>query len=273
MVTTLMALWGCDSNPHARAPVKAPDQTVLETTPKAKADKGSELIKERWQPSQQALAMNLLNAPLRYAPGRYSQFMVPAGDASFPLLVGRKTGQPLAAAGSKDGRRYLAFGTVPVTYELEPFHDNLKELIGWLVTGQSAALPRSGALVVTANLGSHKDRVARWLNGKMGDLAVADCELLGLDECLAAADLLIVGGEGTEAQGIELVERLKARAELPVLYFHTPHWKKSAFATQVLASLELRQGEEGGNYWAQDAANWVSVPDMFEMRLASLAKP
>ncbi len=263
-----LGLWACDSNPHARAPAKAPEQTQASVA-EAPVKEKIELEKARWQPRQQALAMSLLDAPLRYAPGRYSQYMVPASDHSFPLLVGRKTGQPLAAAGSKDGRRYLAFGAVPVTYELASFHRNLKELVGWLVTGQSATLPKSGAVVAMTSLGSQSGKVKRWFKANMADLGLIDCEVLGLNECLAAADLLLVGGDGTQAQSDALVAGLDSHKRLPVLYFHTPHWKRSAFSAPILARLDVRQGEEGGNYWSQDAANWAALPEMFEMRLAA----
>ncbi|EKE77908.1 hypothetical protein B3C1_00570 [Gallaecimonas xiamenensis 3-C-1] len=268
-LAALLLLAGCDTNPKARAQVKAPEQTVQPPAPKAPKGPVVTTLSERLSPRQQALAMTLLDAPLRYAPGRYSQFMEPAGKDSFPLLLGRKTGKPMAAAGvSQAGRRYLAFGTVPVTYEFEPFHKNLEELVGWLLSGEPGFVYKPGAVIATAFLGTQDKKVSSWLRRNMKDVAVVQCEVLGLKECLGAADLVVLGAEGDSAEAKGLVAVLDKKSALPVLYFHTPYWKESEFARQILASIQLRQGEAGGNYWTQDAANWASLGDMFQTRLA-----
>lgn len=270
----LLLLSGCDTNSKVRAPVKAPAQTMKAEVPPKAPTAPATTLSDKLSPRQQALAMTLLDAPLHYAPGRYSQFMVPAGKDSFPLLLGKKTGRPMASAGvSEQGRRYLAFGTVPVTYEFEPFFPNLQELVGWLLSGEPGFVYKPGAVVATAFLGAQEKKVTGWLRRNMKDIALVRCDVLGLKECLGAADLVVVGAEGDLAEAQTLVNALKQKSALPVLYLHTPFWKESQFASLVLNSLELRQGEAGGNYWAQDAANWDNLGDMLQTRLAMNTAP
>lgn len=265
---TLLA--GCDSNPKARVPSKAPEQTVATVAhkPKAEEDRSPLLIKTL-TPRQQALAMTLLDMPLKFAPGRYSQYILPDGSGSFPLFLGKKTGRPMASAGvSHAGRRYVAFGTVPVTYEFEPFRDNLKELMGWLMTGNTVSAYRKGSTVALAHLGIQERKVVGWLRRYMPGLTLARCDVLGLDDCLKGADLVITGVEGDTDQAKTLVSAFKAQPQLPILYLHTQFWKQSDFARPVLRMLHLKQGETGGNYWAQDAANWKNVTDMFQTEVS-----
>ncbi|WKE64020.1 hypothetical protein PVT67_09940 [Gallaecimonas kandeliae] len=268
-LVAVLLLAGCDANPKARSQVKAPETTVEKAAPEATPQAKAGTLSDELSPRQLALAMTLLDAPLHYAPGRYSQFMVPTNKDSFPLVLGRKTGRPLAAAGiSQQGRRYIAFGTVPVSYELQSFHHNLQEMVGWLLSGQPGLVYKPGAVVATLYLGAQESKVTSWLRHNMKDVALVRCEVLGLKECLSAADLVVTGAEGDGKQAKELVAMLAQRAKLPILYFHTPYWKESEFATTMLDSMHLKQGEAGGNYWAQDAANWDNLGDMFQTRLA-----
>ncbi|WP_115718425.1 hypothetical protein [Gallaecimonas mangrovi] len=261
---------GCDPSAKVRSQPDAPKQTVATPPPPLESPEtvDAHTLGQHLTAKQQALLLTLLKAPLRYTPGRYSQFIVPAGNGSFPLLVGAKTGKPLVSAGvSADGRRYLAFGTVPTSAEFAAFSVNLKRLTAWLLAGRTALAEHRRYAVALAYLGHQQDKVAHWFAVNLPEVEVVKCQQATLKACLNGASLAVIGAQGSLIDARTLVETLDQNAQLPVLYFHTPFWKESQFASLVLNALALRQGETDGNYWAQDAANWPTVHHMMRTEL------
>lgn len=203
--------------------------------------------------------------PVRYDPGRGSQFFEPSSlGTHLPLAVGSEEGLNLAVAAELPASRLAAYGTNLIARlergELSEHEAPFLRLLGWLTQRAPDAL--GGPLRV--RLALHDDtsanRTTAWFARALPSWEVERCTTpLTVGRCLGEADLVITAARETLDQAT-IVPALRAARDrgAPLLYVHQSSWNATPMNAPVLALFELEmQGPGGpGNYFEQDLASW-----------------
>ncbi len=208
--------------------------------------------------------------PVQYAPGQFAQFFSARGlESVMPLVLGEQ-GLLLAAAAEISGHRTAAYGTDIIAELNQGQHaahaTAVDGLLGWLLERDAIALD-SPASVRTMGLGSTSAvRTASWLMGEHPAWDVTECtDPAAWPVCLAGAELVVVGSSGDFEAGPYVAALAQAQEDgAALLYAHRHQWSSSSLTHPVLDLMSLQmQGSGGpGNYFAEDAASWVSAAEM-----------
>ncbi|MCO4768962.1 MAG: ImpA family metalloprotease [Deltaproteobacteria bacterium] len=207
------------------------------------------------------------DGPVEYTPGNSSQFVrANSLEDNTALVLGSLDGEPLAAIGQLDGARYAAFGFELLSSFADggnaDFERPFERTLAWMLRDDAGAgLPVAAAVAVVGMGGAEGNAVA-WAEG-LGWTAEI-CSPDSYDDCFAAADLLVVGSAGGDAD-VDAFQRAyfdALDAGVEVLFVHTGTWGTSNFGAAALSPLDLSFGGYGGNYWANDYADWSSISDM-----------
>lgn len=227
--------------------------------------------------SYQSAQSNFLNsiypaqAAISYAPGNRTQLItINENERVFPLLVGNK-GNLLAVRGMAGGGRFAAYGSVPMEYFLGganlEYEASFKKVLGWLLTGtaDTSSLLQAKKIALTFT-GGDSTTMTNWFNQQAAAWKTQVCnDPATITTCYQDKDLLIVSWEtsGTDSQNAAVLAAIKAHLALnkPVLYLHTWYEGTSNFSGLLSAFLGITL-PYGGNYWANDAANFSNLSQM-----------
>lgn len=217
----------------------------------------------------------LLNAlygteAISYTPGNRTQLINfnPWVENVSPILTGNK-GNTLAVAGTTATSRYAAFGMSPTELfqagSSLGFETPFKRLLAWLLAGDvnTVALDSTRKIALSF-VSSDKSNIKAWIASKYPNWTMTDCDTVAtLIDCYSSADLVLTGWQGNAADAATIRQALATvmAAGKPVLYVHTWYeaYNDVAHAIAELLNFSLPYG---GNYWANDAANWTNVAEM-----------
>lgn len=205
-----------------------------------------------------------------YIPGNRTQLLniKPWAEDTQPILIGNK-GKTLAIAGTTAHNRYAAFGMSPTELFANgkslTFQTPFKRLLAWLLAGEpvdTSAL-QNHRTVALSFANSDRSNIKNWLAAEQPDWTVNECTLATLSQCYNDADLIITGWQGnnSDAQTIKQTLATAMANGKPVLYVHTWYEAYNDVA-QAIADLLNFSLPYGGNYWANDAAQWASAAAM-----------
>ncbi|MCP4867818.1 MAG: hypothetical protein GY898_03775 [Proteobacteria bacterium] len=208
------------------------------------------------------------DGPIFYSPGSYSHHINSSRpEDTFLLLQGSDAGYSLAAVGQQGAGRYAGFGSNPVVSfaagNAGDFRPTFDRLMAWMMTGDVAgSLPESATVAVGA-IGWEEGNVVGWFAGEQPGWTVETCVDAA---CLESRDLLVLGASPDADEDVfGPAARAALEAGTPVLFLQTEGWVETAAGIAVLAELGMTYGGYGGNYWAEDYANWDSVSDMLAL--------
>ncbi|MBK8816411.1 MAG: hypothetical protein IPN42_13325 [Methylococcaceae bacterium] len=209
---------------------------------------------------------------IQYTPGNRTQLItIDENERVFPLLVGNK-GNILAVHGITNSGRFAAFGSVPMSYFLSgnnlSYEAPFKRVIGWLlsgINGDIGSFTQAKNIALTYTGGENKS-ITNWFSQKAPAWQTQICnDPLTITTCYQNKDLLIVSWEtnANVADNATVLAAIKAHLALkkPVLYLHTWYEGTSAFSDSLTRILGFRL-PYGGNYWANDAANFNGLNQM-----------
>lgn len=210
--------------------------------------------------------------PISYSPGNRTQLIniKESVENVFPIVIGNK-GRTLAMAGTTANTRYAAYGMSPT----ELFQDGesldyvapFNRLLAWLLAGDP---------VNTANLAGNKNIALSFANSDRGNIiawiasehpswTITECnDVADLVNCYNTVDLIITGWQGAnnnDSTTIKQALKTVMDAGRPVLYVHTWYEAYNDVAHSIADLLNFSL-PYGGNYWADDAANWTNVTAM-----------
>lgn len=219
-----------------------------------------------------------------YTPGNRSQFTsITENEAVFPLLVGSK-GNTLGAYGTAGSGRFAAYGFNPMTAFVTGsnlgYENAFKRVVGWLMSGTAGdisnlSVPKNVALTYTGGSGENT-KITSWFSQKAPTWRTKVCnDPATIATCYQSQDLLIVSWESgtrTAAQDAAVLAAIKThlQAGKPVLYLHTWYEATSNFST-ILSTFLGFSLPYGGNYWANDAANFTGWATMQQARIDPFA--
>ncbi len=210
-------------------------------------------------------------AGIGYAPGNRTQLIkINENERVFPLLFGNK-GNLLAVRGAAGGGRFAAYGSVPMEYFLGganlSYETSFKRVLGWLLTGtaDTSSLLQAKKIALTFTGGANTT-ITSWFGQKAAAWTTQVCnDSATITTCYQDKDLLIVSWEtgSTASQNAAVLAAIKAHLALnkPVLYLHTWYEATSPFSDLLSAFLGITL-PYGGNYWANDAANFSNLSQM-----------
>ena len=220
--------------------------------------------------SRHLLSAIYQDGPVQLVPTAWSQHIVSSRpEDTFVLVEGSDDGHSLAAIGSQYDGRYAAYGFNLVadlqaggheSYEL-PFN----RLLSWLLSGSVEEGGPLSASIGVAGIGSQQGEVTSWFDALYGEGATQVCDVPEQQaECLNNRDLIVLGSSAGAEQASLLagVTRDALDNGVPLLFLHTETWAMGEQGEAVLSQLGMAYGGYGGNYWAEDQADWNSVEDM-----------
>jgi hypothetical protein len=117
--------------------------------------------------------------------------------------------------------------------------------------------------VATAHLhGADDNDVTAWLGDTIPAWSVDGCDGNDLDACLFGKDLVIVGWDDKGSDPVEVRASVEAAAAAgtSVLYLHTWYEATGPLSDELSAMLAFSL-PYGGNYWADDQADWDAVSE------------
>lgn len=209
---------------------------------------------------------------ITYAPGNRTQLIsIEENEAVFPLLMGNK-GNILAVNGSAGGGRFAAYGSVPMSYFLSgnnlSYEAPFKRVLGWLfsgVPGDIASFSQAKNIALTYT-GGESTKITQWLNQKAPTWKTQVCnDPATISACYQNKDFLIVSWEtnANASANVAVLSAIKTHLALkkPVLYLHTWYEATSSFSDLLTKFFGISL-PYGGNYWANDAANFNSLSQM-----------
>ncbi|WP_407701854.1 ImpA family metalloprotease [Thiothrix subterranea] len=208
---------------------------------------------------------------IAYTPGNRTQLInfKPWVDSVFPIVVGNK-GNTLAVAGTTPTARYAAFGISPMELfqanKSLTFETPFSRLLAWLLAGEPVntdALSGNRKIALSFVSSEHTE-IKAWIAKKYPSWTVIDCNTVAtLATCYGSADLVVTGWQGNNADAQTIRQALATvmTAGKPVLYLHTWYEDYNDVA-HAIADLLKFSLPYGGNYWANDAANWANVTAM-----------
>lgn len=211
------------------------------------------------------------NETIQYAPGNRTQLIevTAEADQAWPLLQGNG-GRTLAAAGHIANARFAAFGSVPMEYFQNGtnlgYEPQFKRLLAWLIAGEPFtpdALDTPRTIAVSFTSGDASD-IKSWISAQYPSWTLIECnDAATLSSCYNAADLVITGWQGNNADASGIVQTLKTVTErgTPIIYLHTWYEAYNDIAHAIAGYLGFRL-PYGGNYWSNDAADWSNISDM-----------
>ncbi|WP_308873954.1 ImpA family metalloprotease [Thiothrix subterranea] len=208
---------------------------------------------------------------IAYTPGNRTQLInfKPWVDSVFPIVVGNK-GNTLAVAGTTPTARYAAFGISPMELfqanKSLTFETPFSRLLAWLLAGEPVntnALSGNRKIALSFVSSEHTE-IKAWIAKKYPSWTVTDCNTVAtLATCYGSADLVVTGWQGNNADAQTIRQALATvmTAGKPVLYLHTWYEDYNDVA-HAIADLLKFSLPYGGNFWANDAANWTNVTAM-----------
>ena len=209
--------------------------------------------------------------PIAYTPGNRTQLInfKPWVDSVFPIVVGNK-GNTLAVAGTTPTARYAAFGISPM--ELFQANNSLtfetpfSRLLAWLLAGEpvNTSTLSGNRKIALSFVSSEHTEIKAWIAKKYPSWTVTDCNTVAtLATCYGSADLVVTGWQGNNADAQTIRQALATvmGTGKPVLYLHTWYEDYNDVA-HAIADLLKFSLPYGGNFWANDAANWTNVTAM-----------
>jgi len=210
--------------------------------------------------------------PIELTPTAWSQHIVSSRpEDTFVLVQGSEDGHSLATVGSQGSGRYAAFGFNLVADFFAGGHasyeDSFQRLLSWLVSGSADVSPETSLSVGVAGLGWNQSDVTGWFQGEFPEGYAEACnDPSDLANCFSGRDLLILGSSaGADAsEAFGNATRSAIDSGTPILFLHTETWAMGAQGAAVLKELGMSYGGYGGNYWAEDLADWSSVEDMLD---------
>lgn len=210
---------------------------------------------------------------IHYTPGNSTQLLEISqwAESSFPILIGAN-GNTLAMAGTTTNSRYAAFGVAPTDLfkagQNLGFETPFKRLLAWLVAGEplnTTVLENKqtvGLSMVNTDSATH---LKTWITQNYPQLTLIDCNTVtALDNCYSKVALIVTDGGSNQATDAAPVKQALTKAlalSKPVLYLHTRTWGSNE-VNQAIAQLMQFSLPYGGNWWANDAANWMSTAEM-----------
>jgi hypothetical protein len=201
-----------------------------------------------------------------YAPSEWSNHIRSwALEDNFTLVQGSDSNHSLAVAGQHDNSKYAAFGfNVAVSMDngdQPAFQMPFQRLLSWLLTDSTSETLPTDASIAISSIGWDQNQTISYFESLLGP--VEDCDLAeDLPSCYADASLIIIGANGTETEEISSSLRSAMDAGTAVMFLHTETWGESNLGNAILDELQMSYGSYGGNYWANDKAEWSSVDDM-----------
>ena len=209
---------------------------------------------------------------ITYSPGNRTQLInIEENETVFPLLIGNK-GNLLAVHGTTGGGRFAAYGSVPISYFMSgnnlSYEEPFKRVLGWLFTGNagdSSSLAQAKNIALTYTGGTNTT-ITNWFGQKAPAWKTQVCnDPATISTCFQNKDLLIVSWEtnASAADNATVLAAIKAHLALkkPVLYLHTWYEATSGFSDLLTKSFGFSL-PYGGNYWANDAANFTGLSQM-----------
>ncbi|MFT7518624.1 MAG: hypothetical protein ACI9MC_000756 [Kiritimatiellia bacterium] len=208
--------------------------------------------------------------PIRYDPGRHSQFFRWRRPDTLPIVIG-DGGRSLAVAVERGVQRNAAYGVDIIgslqTGALAEHEQVFDRVLGWLLDRDESKLddPANVRLVLLGDATVNRSR--GWLATHHPNWTVEVCrDQADLLRCLADdVDLVITGStELFEAQSVVPALRAAQDEGAALLYAHPHAWNAKPLTAQVLGLMDLEmQGPGGpGNYFAQDKADWTGADEM-----------
>ncbi len=208
---------------------------------------------------------------IAYTPGNRTQLLEikPWVETVFPILMGNK-GNVLGLAGTVGTARYAAFGMSPTELfqagSSKGFETPFQRVLAWLLAGEpvNTSTLSTSRKIALSFASSDRSNIRDWLASKYANWVVTDCnDVAQLANCYASADLIITGWQGQDADAPAIRQALANALGVnkPVLYVHTWYEATNAVANAIADLLNFSL-PYGGNYWANDAANWTNVTAM-----------
>ncbi|MDQ5768780.1 ImpA family metalloprotease [Thiothrix subterranea] len=210
---------------------------------------------------------------IAYAPGHNTQLLEidPWVENVLPILSGTE-GNTLALAGNTASARYAAFGVPPTDLfaagQSLAFEAPFGRLLAWLLAGEpldSAVLTTRQTVALSMTAAGSRSKLKTWLAQQYPTWAIVECNsVASLASCYSTAALVVTdGGSNTASDAFAVKQVLidSMAAGKPVLYLHTEGWGVDEVSIAV-ASLMRFSLPYGGNWWADDVANWVNVNAM-----------
>jgi hypothetical protein len=207
---------------------------------------------------------------INYTPGNYNQLTnIQESEAVFPLLTGN-AGNILAVRGTAGGGRFAAYGSEPINDFIASknlgYENAFQRVLGWLLIGTAGDV---SSLSVAKNIGltytgGDNTNITQWLKQKAPSWTTQVCDdPATIATCYQNKDLLIIGQSNSATDNTAVLAAIKAHLALkkPVLYLHNGGWGSNAFS-DALASFLGFNLPYGGNWWANDAANFSSWKQM-----------
>jgi hypothetical protein len=214
-----------------------------------------------------------------YAPGNRTQIFTSTNiEANHPLIVGNK-GRNLAMAGVAGNSRFIAFGEGIFREMHEGRHLTLaepsKRMLSWITELDN---PNEALKVSFSYFGNLESGNKAWLAENYDQWVFSSCnDSTTLDSCFQEQDLIILGWNQSDNSDTSLtadaIEKAK-EAGTPIIYLHDWYEAKNEVVDAIGNSLGITI-PYGGNFWANDAADWSnseamsSEPDLFD-RLSTM---
>jgi hypothetical protein len=206
---------------------------------------------------------------IAYAPGQHSQQPTPTGaNADLQVLLPGTQGYPLALAGTAQGSRFAAFGSVPPAAfqsgKQLGYQAPFTRVLAWLLTGSPGSTAglagvHRAALVFADSASSTRNWLkAQAFGGQANQWTLTDCTAAAtLATCTANQELLILGHAAADADAPAVLDAVGAALArgVPVLVLHES-WGTNAMS-DGLGDLLGYGLPYGGNYWDNDAADWA----------------
>ncbi len=210
---------------------------------------------------------------IAYTPGNSSQWLDlhPWIETAFPILMGTK-GNTLAIAGNTANARYAAFGASPTNLfknnQSLTFETPFSRLLAWLLAGEpvdTAVLNTSRTVGLSMIGSSDRSNFKTWIAQKYPSWTIVDCNTVAsLASCYSGVSFVVTDGGSTNSSDAPAVKQAVSdvlAAGKPVLYLHTRTWGQNAVSDAVVGVMNASM-PYGGNFWANDAANWTNVTAM-----------
>ncbi|MEN9424062.1 MAG: hypothetical protein RL122_1445, partial [Pseudomonadota bacterium] len=211
--------------------------------------------------------------PIAYAPGNSTQWLNLKSwvDTTYPILTGTQ-GNTLAMAGATASTRYAAFGVPPTDLfkanQSLGFEAPFSRLLAWLLAGEpvnTAVLTNSRTIALSMSASGSRSNFKTWITQKYPNWTVVDCNTVSaLATCYNAAAMVVTDGGSSSSADATPVRQALANVMMagkPILYLHTGTWGSNSVSLAIADLLNFSL-PYGGNFWANDAANWTNVTAM-----------